>query len=141
MIGLLTKKTFGQSQSVEILRVRLSVNRSESYPHTAHEDHWSQRRSLGKYESYDSLALAVCEDAFMLATQFEKQPKIVQRELSEWFHLRSSECLQSDPRSSFCLDAICFHFGWDLDAVVRSYVEATQRPCLDARRPLREVEL
>lgn len=140
MIGSLEKKTFGQSRSVENLRVRLSVNRSESYPHTAHEDHWSQHRSLGEYGSYESLALAVCEDAFMLATRFEKQPKIVQRELREWLHLKSSECLQSDPRSSFCLDAICFHFGWDLDAVVRSYVEATRKPCVDARSSLGEVD-
>jgi len=107
----------------------------------AQEDHWSQRRSLGRNEAYNSLALAVCEDAFMLATQFEKQPKIVQRELTAWLHLRSSECSQSDPRSSFCIDAICFHFGWDLDAIVRSYVEATQKPCVDARKPFMGVDL
>jgi hypothetical protein len=123
------------------LKVRLSVKRNESYPQAVEIDHWSQRRSTGAYAAYEVLALAVCEDAYMLATQFENQPKIVQRELTNWFYLKSEDCVQADPRSSFCLDAICFHFGWDLEAIVKSYVDATQRPCIDARRPFARVDL
>lgn len=110
------------------MRVRLNTGRGDSYQYSVESEHWSQVRRKGENTSYEVLALAVCEDAYMLALQWERQTQVVQRELSAWFGLRAVDCARSDPRRAFCLDTICNHFGWDLFLVRESYREATTLP-------------
>lgn len=117
------------------MRVRVSTGRGGSH-HSVESDHWSQVRRRGDSPSYEVLALAVCEDAYLIASQWERQPVRVKRELRSWIFLRSSECSLADPRSRFCLDVICEHFGWDLQAVRGSYLDATTGPLIEGRRTL-----
>ena len=108
------------------MRIRIGPRKTESYPHATNDEHWTQFSNAKANESYGILALAVCEDAYILATQFDSQPANIKRELKSWLDRDSSECMQADPRTSFCLDVICDYFGWDLEAVRKSYVDATK---------------
>ena len=102
---------------------------SLNLPHSVEEEHWTQVRSRSvSTRVYEALALAVCEDAYLLASQYSVRSIREQRELRAWIHLFASECSSSDPRRVFCLDVICAHFGWDESGVRASFLNAISGP-------------